>query len=153
MPQEVGFYHLTRTALEPALGQLLAKVLESGKRAVVMASSTERVEALTKGLWTYKPDSFLPHGSAKDGHAEDQPVYLTDQPEVPNGASVLILVDNAAADPKPDGIERVLIMFDGRDQASLANARESWKAHQAQGDRLVYWQQTERGGWNKAREA
>jgi DNA polymerase-3 subunit chi len=150
---EVGFYHLTRTALEPALGQLLAKALESGKRAVVMASSEERVEVLTKALWTWKPDSFLPHGSAKDGHAEDQPIWLTDKPEVPNGATVLVLVDNAAAEPLPAGIERVLVMFDGRDETALASARGLWKAHQDKGDRLVYWQQTERGGWKKAREA
>ena len=150
---EIGFYHLTKTALEPALGQLLAKILESGKRGVVMASSVERVEALTKGLWTWRPDSFLPHGSSRDGHAEEQPIYLTDKPEVPNGASVLVLVDNAEADPPPDGIERVLIMFDGKNQASLAHAREQWKAYQEKGEKLIYWQQTERGGWNKAREA
>ena len=83
---EIGFYHLTKTALEPALGQLLTKVLGSDRRAVVMASSPERVEALTKGLWTWKTDSFLPHGSSKDGHVEDQPIYLTDKPETPNGA-------------------------------------------------------------------
>ena len=148
---EIGFYHLTKTALEPALGQLLTKVLESGKRAVVMASSSERVEALTKGLWTYRTDSFLPHGSSKDGHAEDQPVYLTEKPDVPNGASVLVLVDNAAADPLPEGIERVLIMFDGQDETAVAGARAQWKLYQDRGEKLVYWQQTERGGWNKAR--
>jgi DNA polymerase-3 subunit chi len=150
---EVGFYHLTRTALEPALGQLLSKVLESGKRAVVMAASAERVEALTKGLWTYQTESFLPHGSAKDGKAEDQPVYLTEKPEVPNGATVLVLVDNAVAEPLPDGIERVLVMFDGRDETAVANARGLWKSHLEKSDKLVYWQQTERGGWKKAREA
>lgn len=148
---EIGFYHLTKTSLEPALGQLLTKVLESGQRAVVMASSAERVEALTKGLWTWKTDSFLPHGSAKDGHAGDQPIWLTDKPETPNGATVLILVDNATVDPPPEGIERVLIMFDGQDQASLAHARAQWKAFQDKGEKLVYWQQTERGGWNKKR--
>jgi DNA polymerase-3 subunit chi len=150
---EVGFYHLTRTALEPALGQLLTKVLDSGKRAVVIASSKERVEALTKGLWTFRPDSFLPHGSAKDGHAEDQPIYLTEKSEAPNQASILVLVDSAEADPIPDGIERILIMFDGRDQEALAQARKAWRDHQAKGDKLIYWQQTERGGWTKAREA
>ena len=147
----VDFYHLTRTALEPALGKLLTKVLASGQRAVVVASSAERVEALTRALWTFQTDSFLPHGSAKDGHAEEQPVFLTTQPDVPNGASVLVLVDGAEADPPP-GIDRVLIMFDGRDQTAVQQAREAWRAHQAKGDKLVYWQQTERGGWNRARE-
>ncbi|MGH1479632.1 MAG: DNA polymerase III subunit chi [Geminicoccales bacterium] len=150
---EVGFYHLTKTALEPALGRLLNKVLESGKRAVVMASSSERVEALNRALWTDQADSFLPHGSAKDGDAEKQPVFLTTKPEMPNDASILVLVDGAVAEPLPEGIERVLIMFDGQDQAALAGAREAWKNHQAQGDKLVYWQQTERGGWKKARES
>jgi len=149
---EIGFYHLTKTALEPALGQLLTKVLESGKHAVVLASSPERVEALTKGLWTYRTDSFLPHGSSKDGNAEDQPIFLTSKPEVPNGASVLVLVDNATADPLPAGIERVLIMFDGQDEIAVSTARQQWKLYQDKGDKLVYWQQTERGGWNKARE-
>ncbi|MGI9450465.1 MAG: DNA polymerase III subunit chi [Geminicoccaceae bacterium] len=150
---EIGFYHLTKTALEPALGRLLAKVLESGKRAVVMASSAERVEALTRALWTYQTEGFLPHGSAKDGHVEDQPIFLTSKPEAPNGASVLVLIDGAEAAPIPDGISRILIMFDGQDEGSLARAREAWKAHQEKGDKLVYWQQTERGSWNKAREA
>ncbi len=95
----------------------------------------------------------LPHGSSRDGHAERQPIYLTEKPEVPNGASVLVLVDNASVDPVPAGIERVLIMFDGQDQASLTHARGQWKAYQEKGEKLVYWQQNERGGWVKAREA
>ncbi len=149
---EIGFYHLTQTALEPALGQLLSKILASGQRAVVQASSDERVEALTRALWTFQTDSFLPHGSAKDGHAEDQPIYLTAKPERPNGATVLLLVDGAEAEADA-GVDRILIMFDGRDQAALGQARHAWKKHQASGDKLVYWQQTERGGWKKAREA
>lgn len=152
MVAEVGFYHLTKTALEPALGRLLTKVLASGQRAVVKASSEERVEALNRALWTFETDSFLPHGSAKDGHSEQQPIFLTTKADLPNDASILVLVDGAAAELEPP-VERVLIMFDGQDQAALGNARSAWKTHQERGDKLVYWQQTERGGWKKAREA
>ena len=74
---EVRFYHLTRKTMEQTLPELIEKTLERGWRAVVMAGSPERVEALTQHLWTFRPDSFLPHGSAKDGHAELQPVWLT----------------------------------------------------------------------------
>ena len=148
---EIGFYHLTKTALEPALGRLLTKVLASGQRAMVKASSEERIEALARSLWTFEPSSFLPHGSAKDGYSEHQPIFLTTKSEVPNKASILVLVDGAEAEPLI-GIDRVLIMFDGQDQAALGQARELWKTHQEKGDKLVYWQQTERGGWNKARE-
>ena len=42
-----------------------------------IAGSDERVESLNAQLWTYKERGFLPHGSAKDGFAEDQPGWLT----------------------------------------------------------------------------
>ena len=123
---EYGFYHLTRTALEPALGRLLERVLASGQRAVVVASSAERVEALNRALWTFGRESFLPHGSRDDGFAEDQPVFLTDQADYPNGATVLVLVDGAELEPAPQ-FARCLYLFDGNDDAAVAQARALWR--------------------------
>ena len=90
---DIGFYHLQRWPLEKALAKLLEKVLERGLRAVVIAGSEERVEALNTALWTYEQDSFLPHASARDGNAEAQPIWLTVEDENPNGATVLVLTD------------------------------------------------------------
>jgi len=145
---EYGFYHLTRTALEPTLGRLLERVLADGRRAVVVASSAERVEALNRALWTFGRDSFLPHGTRDDGFAEDQPVFLTDQADYPNGATVLVLVDGAVLEPSPQ-FTRCLYLFDGNDEAAVAQARELWRRWQERGEALTYWQQTERG-WHKA---
>ena len=111
---EFGFYHLTRSALEPALSRLLERVLESGLRAVVRASSAERAEALNRALWQFGRESFLPHGTRADGSAEDQPVFLTDREDYPNGAEVLVLVDGAEADPID--FRRCLYLFDGNDE-------------------------------------
>ena len=145
---EYGFYHLTRTALEPALGRLLERVLASGQRAVVVASSAERVEALNRTLWIFGRESFLPHGSREDGFAEDQPVFLTDREDYPNGATVLVLVDGAELEPAPQ-FSRCLYLFDGNDEAAVAQARALWRKRQERSDALTYWQQTERG-WHKA---
>lgn len=145
---EVRFYHLTRKPLERALPELLEKVLARGWRAVVMAGSEERVEALNALLWTYGDGSFLPHGSARDGHPEQQPVWLTVGDENPNGAEVLILADGAASAAVPD-YSLCCELFDGRDQAAVAAARERWATYKAAGHALTYWQQTERGGWEK----
>ncbi len=145
---QFGFYHLTRTPLEPALFQLLEKALASGQRALVLASSAERVEALSRALWTLVPDSFLPHGTAADGPVEAQPILLSHQPDFRNGASVLVLVDGAEAEPPPE-IERVLVLFDGGDEAALGQARQLWQRWRAAGAGLVYWQQAERG-WRQA---
>jgi len=145
---EIGFYHLTRSPLERALPKLLEKVLASGARAVVRAGSAERAEALSALLWTYDPNSFLPHGCARDGHAAAQPIWLTHEDEAPNGASVLLLTDGATAAHMAD-FARCLVLFDGNDPDAVAAARERWTAHKAAGHGVTYWAQNEAGGWEK----
>ena len=83
---DIAFYHLMRSPLEAVLPRLLEKTRQAGKRAVVLAGSEERVEALNALLWTHDPDGWLPHGSDKDGNAPEQPVWLTEKDENPNGA-------------------------------------------------------------------
>ena len=95
MATEVNFYHLTKSSLEDALPRLLVKTLQAGERAVVMLGSPERVDALNTHLWTFDPNGFLPHGSARDGEAERQPVWLTHLDENPNGAAFLFVADRA----------------------------------------------------------
>ena len=90
---EIDLYELGRSPLERVLPKLLERVLERGKRAVVRAATAERVETLNGFLWTYAQRSFLPHGSAEDGFAADQPIYLTSADENPGNAAVLLLVD------------------------------------------------------------
>ena len=96
---EVWFYHLDRWPLQRALPQLLEKSLGRGWRAVVQAASPERVDALDAALWTYDEASFLPHGTARDGDAELQPVVLTTGTDNPNGALVRFMVDGTEVLP------------------------------------------------------
>jgi DNA polymerase III subunit chi len=144
---EIGFYHLFATPLEQALPKLLEKALAKGFRAVVMAGSAERVEQLDAVLWTYEDASFLPHGTARDGYAERQPVWLTTEDENPNAATILLLTDGARS-ARLGTYERCLDLFDGQDEAAVTAARERWKAAKAAGHSLTYWQQTG-SGWEK----
>lgn len=144
---EIRFYHLTRSNLEQVLPDLLEKTLERGLKAVVMAGSSERVEALTQHLWTYQPNNFLPHGNAKDGNAEQQPIWLTALDERPNGADLLFLMDRAASSRLGD-YQRVCELFDGNDPAAVDEARRRWKQYKADGHTISYWQQAERGWQN-----
>jgi DNA polymerase III subunit chi len=145
---EVNFYHLTKASLEDALPRLLVKTLQAGERAVVMLGSPERVDGLNNHLWTYDPNGFLPHGSAKDGEAARQPVWLTHLDENPNGANFLFVADRAKSE-KMDDYKRCFEIFDGRDEEAVAATRERWKAYKAAGHTVVYWQQTASGGWEK----
>lgn len=144
---EIGFYHLTRTALEVALPKLLGRVLEAGGRAVVKAASEERVAALDTALWLSPDPDWLPHGTRATGEADLQPIWLTTEDEAPNGARFLFLVEGAES-ARLDDFERVFDLFDGRDEAAVAAARQRWTAAKAAGHTLTYWRQTERG-WEK----
>jgi DNA polymerase-3 subunit chi len=144
---EVWFYHLERTALDQALPELLEKTLAKGWRALVRTPLSERVEHLDGWLWSFRDDSFLPHGVAGEGREADQPVLLTTGEDAPNGAKALFLLDGA--DPGSlEAYERCLILFDGRDDAAVAAARARWKDLKGQGLPIAYWKQGERG-WEK----
>ena len=151
MAVRVGFYHLQRWPLEKALPRLLERVLAQGHRALVMAGSPERVEALDALLWTYEPDSWLPHGTARGGDVELQPVFLTERDVNPNGADVLVLTDGAVS-AHVGAFARCALLFDGNDPEALAAARRQWRDWKDAGYDLAYLQQTEEGGWvEKAR--
>lgn len=139
---EIGFYHLRTMPLERALASILERALAAGHRVVVIAGSPERAEHLNDLLWTYGEASFLPHGSARDGNAERQPVWLTAGDENPNGASMLVLVDGAVS-ARLDEFQRCCDIFDGNDEAAIAAARQRWKAAKAAGHQLVYWEQSD----------
>ncbi|MBL24555.1 MAG: DNA polymerase III subunit chi [Rhodospirillaceae bacterium] len=145
---EIRFYHLQQTALEAALPKLLEKVLERDWRAVVMTGSAERVQALNTRLWTYGRDSFLPHGTAEDGNAALQPIWLTHEDENPNEATVLFLVDGAESG-NTEKFDLCCTLFDGNDEDAVSRARARWRQYKDQGHELTYWQQNDGGQWEE----
>jgi len=147
-PTEVLFYHLEQQTLEKVLPSLVEKTLERGWRAVVQAGSHERLAAIDLALWTFKEDSFLAHGTAKEGHATDQPVYLTTTGETPNGAGVRFLVDGAEAEAF-SGFVRLVYMFDGNDAEAVQVARSEWTAAKNAGCPVTYWQQSATVKWER----
>jgi len=144
---EIGFYHLSSTALERSLPKLLERGLRQGYRIVVRTASPERVEQLSATLWTYDEASFLPHGSQSDGHAALQPIWLTHRAENPNSASLLVLVDGVEAEDLRS-YARCLDLFDGNDAAMVEAARGRWRRARDAGHTLTYWQQTA-SGWER----
>ncbi len=146
---EVLFYHLERASLESVLPGLLERTLERGWKAVVRCGTRETALRLDELLWTYSDDSFLPH-SAELARAADQPVFLTAEAEIPNGAHLLFLVDNAKAQaPEIGAFVRCVTIFDGGDEGAVANARAFWKAVKDEGHDATYWKQTPQGRWEK----
>jgi DNA polymerase III subunit chi len=145
---EVYFYHLQNRPIESVLPELLEKSLERGWRAVVQASE-DRIEALDAHLWTYREDSFLPHGTDKETNAVEQPVLLTATDGNPNQATIRFLIDGAPIPADADSYQRVVLLFDGDDPDAVAGAREHWASAKARGLEVTYWQPDDQGRWQR----
>jgi DNA polymerase III subunit chi len=146
---EILFYHLQRQPLERVLPTLIEKSLERGWRVVVQAAAEERIEALDAHLWTFRDDSFLPHGTWREGTVSEQPVVLTIHDDNPNGAAVRFLIDGAPVPTDAAAYQRIVLIFDGDDPEAVAAARERWSEGRAQGFDVTYWQTDEQGRWQR----
>lgn len=151
MSTEIRFYHLHHGTVEQSLPLLLSKIHAGGHKIVVKLSSADRVKIFDGLLWTFDAHSFLPHSAGtdkKEGSVDAQEIWLTSEDENPNAANVLVLVDGVTAENVAD-YEICCEIFNGQDAEAVQTARAHWKMFQEQGLNTVYFQQTERGGWEK----
>ena len=144
---EILFYHLKGQSPEQVLPALLQKSLDRGWRVVVQAATEERIEALDAHLWTWRDDSFLPHGTSREAEAANQPIVLTVGDDNPNGAVVRFLIEGATMPADVVAYERVVLLFSGEDPDAVEAARARWSEAKSAGFEVTYWQTDERGGW------
>jgi DNA polymerase-3 subunit chi len=142
---EWWFYHIEHTSLDAAIAPLIEKCLERKWRVVVVGHD-ETLERLNKGLWTFREDSFLPHGRARTDAAK-QPVLLSTEAVAANGAKVALLLDGS--DTASDEFERVMVVFDGGDETARGKARQQYKSATDAGVAARYFQQERGGGWKE----
>lgn len=145
---ELWFYHLERASVDEALPELLTKLLARGGRAVVTSPEDSRLSHLESHLWTFRDDSFLPHGLSDAPNPQAQPIVLSPEPDNLNQADMLFCLDGA--DPGPvEAWDRVVVMFEASDETALARARALWAAQKKSDIPISYWRQNEAGRWEK----
>lgn len=144
---EYWFYHLETSMLEGVLPELLDKTLSRGWQALVKMPE-DRLVHMDKFLWTYKDDSFLPHGRDDEPLADQQPIVLSAAANGSAGHDCVFLIDGADIEVH-ESTSRCIIMIDGRNEASVQAARAKWKLLKDGGANLSYWQQNDQGRWEK----
>lgn len=145
---EWWFYHIEQGSVDAAIGPLLEKCLERRWR-VVVAARQETIDRLDRGLWTWRDDSFLPHGAAGRQESE-HPVLLSTQALPVNGARVAVLLDGTDADPHQ--FERIMVLFDGAEESARAKARQQYRTARESGAPARYFQQ-DGAGWSEKTQA
>ncbi|AAU04316.1 DNA polymerase III subunit chi [Rickettsia typhi] len=99
--QQFSIYHTSDELLLKAILCLLEKCYYSDLKSVILTTDVDQQEMLNKNLWTYSRKQFIPHGSKFDPQPTKQPIYITDELQNPNNASVLIIIS-------PTDIEKIL---------------------------------------------
>lgn len=143
---EILFYHLEDVPFQRVLLDLLEKTLEIGWRAVVQASSAERLEAIDLLLWTSTDDCFFPHGRSGEGNDTRQPIFLTLIDENPNGAEIRFLIEGAKC--RDDSTyKRIVHIFDGNNIEMVKHAQHQRVLAKEAGYTVFYWRRNDHGKW------
>jgi DNA polymerase III subunit chi len=137
----VDFYHLTQVPLERALPSIAERVVANGEKLVIVADDEMMLARLDEALWTYRADSFLPHG--RNG---EQPVLLCTPENALPAHENIALVDGVWRESAL-GFKRAFYFFD---QDAVDAARSAWRAL-ANHDALErhYWKQDDAGKWSE----
>jgi len=118
---------------------------------LIRTESADRAAAIDSLLWTYSEQSFLPHAQLGDGESARQPVLISVEEENINHAQILFLVGGATLSSweTGPGLERIVLLFDGRDGDAVATARAGWRTAKEAGHDVTYWKETPGGKWEK----
>jgi DNA polymerase-3 subunit chi len=146
MATTVQFYHLLSTSRERAVPKLMEKALRAGNRVVMLLDSEAALKTMSDALWSADPNGFLPHGSQRDGHEKEQPIYLSLTDVNPNNADLLCVLDGSSPASLAN-YGKVLDVFDGNNEAATAAARTRWAQYKSAGHALQYIKQQPGGGW------
>jgi DNA polymerase-3 subunit chi len=132
---------------------LLEKIFDSGARSVVYSPLCERTKVLDSFLWTFKQNSFIPHGSSENSPQADlHPIWLTDKKENPNSAQTLMLIDcceeSSNDEPERLGFSKIIYVVSGSDEDSSKKLRLFYKSI-SEFCNSKFWLQGKNGDWQR----
>ena len=143
---QVDFYHLS-IPLDRVLPRIAERVVATGGRLVVVAESEAQRLALDRLLWSYAPESFLPHAQQGAGNDAAQPILIAPDVTAANAAGNVAIVDGKWRDTALD-FDRAFHIFD---EDAIREARLAWKALAGRdGVERRYWKQNDSGRWEQA---
>lgn len=144
---QVDFYHLTLAPIDRVLSRIAERVLADGGRLLVVAEGEDARARIDQLLWSYSPESFLPHGTAGGEDDARQPVLISQNVSATNAARNVALADGVWREEALN-FDRAFHFFD---EEKIAAARQAWKAlADREGVERRYWKQNDVGKWEQA---
>jgi DNA polymerase-3 subunit chi len=123
---EVVFVEVTTSRLEFRVCELAERVYGQGARLQILAPDSGQASRLDDLLWTFRPDSFIPHGLLEPaGDNPALPVVITTREEAVPGIEHLLMLEFAAPEFLRSFAEAVhLVVVDNRERREAS--RRYW---------------------------
>jgi DNA polymerase III subunit chi len=142
---QVDFYQLTRDPAHVVLPAIASKVLEEGRRLLIVSADMGQLKSISSSLWGWKAESFLAHDRAGKGGEGEQPILLSQTTEAANEARLVALADGEWRDEALE-FDRIFYLFPPQ---NTDQARAAWRAlKDKDGVERRYWKQ-EGGKWRQ----
>ena len=147
--QNIDFYQLLGGQLDELATQLVEKCRAAGKRVMIYNATTSS-QSQSEHLWTVRDLSFLAHGIDTDEGQEFAPIWISSDATQNQIKAEFAILKDGIVPSDIEQFERILVLFDGRDEPSLARARQQWKdwSSHYQG-KCRYFAKTEEGRWQQ----
>jgi DNA polymerase-3 subunit chi len=126
----IDFY----TQVDDAQGfacRLAQTVFRKGERLLILFDTRDELSAFSRRLWSLGDTLFVPHCAVGAAEAADTPIWLACGQAPAQAPSVLLNLARELPDRYAD-FSRILEIV-GRDDASLAVARERFRVYRAHG--------------------
>lgn len=128
----VSFCEIKGTKWDLGVCELVEAAYREGSRVYLWAESEAEARRLDDLLWTFRDDSFVPHGLWQGEPACDEPIAVGWKPGNPNRATCLVLARDAAAS-EVTGYDLVLDIAPVDVPALRQSARRRFREFQAAG--------------------
>ena len=145
----IGFYQLGEASVNDAVLMLVQKAHGTGKKMLIYCPNPA-ASTIDDALWSHDADSWLPHGLDSADGAELAAVWVcSDMASNPIAADYVMLLHGAVPE-NWQGFARAFVVFDGKSDAQLQQARAQWLQWKTRPQtELAYFAQKAGGGWEK----
>ncbi len=131
MDTQVVFIELSVPRKNRYVCDITEKLFVQGKKIQIFAGRKDIVLQLSRDLWVWKPDSFIPHGVYFGGPDEplfeEEPVVVTTK-LMPQRSDVLILYDALPVDDELKGFDLIVDFAEIYEKQKHLESRKRYKA-------------------------
>jgi DNA polymerase III subunit chi len=120
------------------LAHMIQGLVKSGQRVAVVVRDEDAAKNWDKLLWTFSPESFIPHSVSRDVWPDDEPVLIRagSAPLAKPGHSCLDLT--ALAPSELSEWEHIFEVVNRLDEESVKASRTLWASWKRLGAELIY---------------